>query len=131
MRLGAIVLDSSDPDKLSEFYKNLLGWSKTIQHFEGDTWYILYDEKGAGTPMVFQLQENYHRPTWPPQHDAQQQMLHLDFYVGHDEQDVEVERALSIGASLAEQQLSDSWRVLLDPAGHPFCIIPIPKQHEK
>jgi len=31
--------------------------------------------------------------------------------------------ALALGATKASHQPSpDSWRVLIDPAGHPFCI---------
>jgi hypothetical protein len=34
------------------------------------------------------------------------------------------ERALALGATLPEQK-DPRWRVLLDPAGHPFCLTPI------
>ena len=33
-----------------------------------------------------------------------------------------VEHALELGATLAEFQPQDDVRVLLDPAGHPFCL---------
>lgn len=33
-----------------------------------------------------------------------------------------VELALALGARLADPQPDRRWRVLLDPAGHPFCI---------
>ncbi|WP_307802408.1 VOC family protein [Cellulomonas fengjieae] len=36
--------------------------------------------------------------------------------------DEPVERALALGAQLADPQPDERWRVLLDPAGHPFCI---------
>ena len=32
------------------------------------------------------------------------------------------QHALELGATLAEPQPGDSWRVLLDPAGHAFCL---------
>ena len=31
-------------------------------------------------------------------------------------------RALELGATLADPQPGDTWRVLIDPAGHPFCL---------
>jgi hypothetical protein len=37
--------------------------------------------------------------------------------------DVAVARAVALGARQAEYQADPSrWRVLLDPAGHPFCL---------
>ena len=127
MRLGAIVIDSNMADDLSDFYQKLLGWKKECQLFEGDKWYILKDGDGVATPLVFQEIEEYARPVWPAIKGVQQQMAHLDFYVGAACYENEVEHAISCGAVLSEIQLSDSWRVMLDPAGHPFCIIPLPE----
>lgn len=47
-------------------------------------------------------------------------MLHLDFEV--TDLEGEVSRALSLGATLAKSQPQENVRVLLDPAGHPFCL---------
>ncbi|MDL2225340.1 hypothetical protein LJC20_03920 [Eubacteriales bacterium OttesenSCG-928-M02] len=92
---------------------------KTVYDAE---WIIVKSVDGAGTPLVFQQVENYEPPTWPAETGKQQQMLHLDFYV---EQVADgVAHALSCGARLAPTQLEEDWRVLLDPAGHPFCILP-------
>lgn len=119
MKLGAIVLDSDDAERLSDFYATLLGWEK---HRYDAEWIIVSSGKGEGTPLVFQQVEGYTPPTWPAAPGAQQQMLHLDFYV--DEVPPEVQRALGLGAALAATQFDPHWRVLLDPAGHPFCILP-------
>ena len=126
MRLGAIVIDSNNSEELSGFYQNLLNWTIERQVFEGEKWIILKNADGNCTPLVFQEVNNYVPPKWPWIDGSQQQMLHLDFYVHADDFDSEVQRAISCGARLSEIQFSESWRVLLDPAGHPFCIIPIP-----
>jgi hypothetical protein len=34
----------------------------------------------------------------------------------------ETERAVALGATLPRHQPQDDVRVLLDPAGHPFCL---------
>lgn len=128
MRLGAIVLDCADPQSLGAFYQNLLGWELETQVVNGDTWCIVAPAGGGSTPLVFQQVADYRPPTWPGAPGQQQQQLHLDFYVGHDEGEAAVARALACGARRAEQQLSPDWTVLLDPAGHPFCVIPIPEQ---
>lgn len=47
-------------------------------------------------------------------------MTHFDFQVG--DLDEAVAEALALGATLASDQPQDTVRVLLDPAGHPFCL---------
>jgi len=47
--------------------------------------------------------------------------MHLDLAV--DDLDQAEAEALRLGARpAAEQPAPDRWRVLLDPAGHPFCL---------
>ena len=79
MKMGAVVLDSSNADELSDFYQKLLGWEKKVQFFEGDKWIIVKSAEGDGIPLVFQENPYYERPKWPPVKGIQQQMLHLDF----------------------------------------------------
>jgi hypothetical protein len=47
-------------------------------------------------------------------------MLHLDFEV--TDLEAESQRAVALGATLTSRQPQDNVRVLLDPAGHPFCL---------
>ena len=47
-------------------------------------------------------------------------MMHFDFQVG--DLDSAVTEAVALGATLVEQQPNEQVRVLLDPAGHPFCL---------
>jgi hypothetical protein len=69
--------------------------------------------------MVFQLAEDYSPPVWPPVLGEQRTMMHLDFEV--DDLDAAVGVAVALGARVADFQPNDSVRILLDPAGHPFC----------
>ena len=47
--------------------------------------------------------------------------IHLDLAV--DDLDAAETEAVRLGARLADEQPApDRWRVLLDPAGHPFCL---------
>jgi hypothetical protein len=49
---------------------------------------------------------------------------HLDFAVA-DDLDAAEARAIELGATkVGEQPNPDRWRVLIDPAGHPFCLGP-------
>ena len=128
MRLGAIVLDCANAEELAGFYERFLGWLKCSQEYEGETWWVVVNEKGEGTPLVFQEVSGYERPVWPPKPGQPQQMMHLDFYVKPNESEEAVAQAIACGATPAEEQLSDGWTVMLDPAGHPFCIIPVPEE---
>ena len=47
-------------------------------------------------------------------------MMHFDFQVGDLES--AVADALVLGATPAPGQPNENVRVLLDPAGHPFCL---------
>ena len=46
--------------------------------------------------------------------------MHLDIAV--DDLDASVAYAVSVGAEVASFQPQDTVRVMLDPAGHPFCL---------
>ncbi|HML49110.1 MAG TPA: VOC family protein, partial [Clostridia bacterium] len=85
---------------------------------------IVFNDHDDGMPfqLLFQYDENYVRPVWPVEPGEQQQMAHLDFFVENLEEGVA--HALSCGAVLSPVQFADSWRVMIDPAGHPFCICP-------
>jgi hypothetical protein len=48
-------------------------------------------------------------------------VVHLDLTA--DDLAAAEQRALALGAALPEQPAT-RWRVLLDPAGHPFCLTP-------
>lgn len=128
MRLGAIVLDSKNIEELSDFYANMLGWTKSSQIHEGEKWITVIKDDYSETPLVFQENPDYRCPTWPSEKAEQQQMIHMDFYVRADEFEEKVEHAIKCGAKMAESQLSNDWKVLIDCSGHPFCIIPIPKE---
>jgi hypothetical protein len=76
--------------------------------------------EGANTYLGFQRAEGYERPQWPNLPHRQQMMMHLDLEVG--DLDASVQQAVADGATLAEFQPQEKVRVLLDPAGHPFCL---------
>ncbi len=126
MKQGSIVIDSGDAAGLSGFYARLLKWKQSGQIFEDDRWFIVADPAGKGLPLVFQQDDAYEPPVWPAEPGKQKTMMHLDFYVEQDGLEAAASHALACGAKPADVQFSKSWRVFLDPAGHPFCIIPIP-----
>ena len=110
-----VVLDTDDPPRLAEFYTALLGWQ--VERADDDGWIVLRGDGDAR--MAFQLALNHKPPTWPD-NDVPQQ-FHFDFAV--DDLDAASEYAVSIGARPVEGPVrSDTFRVFLDPSGHPFCL---------
>lgn len=117
-----VVLDSDHADKLSAFYEKLLGWTK----FPGEEFTVLANIAQGGFPtwITFQQVDDYVPPVWPATLHEQQQMAHLDFHVENVEESVRY--ALSCGATMSNIQCEEGWRVMIDPSGHPFCLLPPP-----
>ena len=74
----------------------------------------------ANAFISFQESDGYVPPTWPAEPGKQQMMLHVDVAV--DDLAEAVAAALELGATLAGVQPQQDCTVLLDPAGHPFCL---------
>lgn len=114
-RLSLTALDCRDPRALGEFYRAIVGGELVNMTAEGD-WVRL--STGTGFDLGFQLDPDHEPPGWP---DGAQQ-LHVDIDVTDlDEAEAQV---LALGAVKTEEQpRAQSWRVFLDPAGHPFCLV--------
>ncbi len=111
-----VVLEAPDGPALARFYSNLLGWP--ISHESEDGAAVAPDEGVAY--LGFQSASDYVRPAWPTEPDKQKMILHLDFEVS--DLAAAVGHARELGAVEAEFQPQDNVRVMLDPAGHPFCL---------
>lgn len=109
----SVVLDCPDVRALAEFYGDVLGWQVSVD--EG--WADIRPEDGSSC-ISFQQVADYRAPEWPGQTVPQQ--MHLDLMV--DDLDAGEAAARELGATLAEHQPGTTFRVFLDPAGHPFCL---------
>jgi hypothetical protein len=111
------VLDAEDAPALAHFYARLLDW----QVFnEDETGAAVAPSEDAGYYLAFQTEEHYVRPVWPAEPGKPQMSMHLDVAV--DDLEGAVAYAVGCGAEQAEFQPQDDVRVMLDPAGHPFCL---------
>jgi hypothetical protein len=110
VRFVGVSLDCADPAELAEFYVQLLSgrllWSRPTS----------VGVQVPGLLLILQRVENYGPPQWPGA-----SLVHLDLTAG-EQLDDPVKRAVALGARPADLQPDSRWRVLLDPAGHPFCI---------
>ncbi len=112
-RFPVVVLDCPDPQTLAQFYAALLDWK--VERKEDDWWSIRAE---YGDALDFQKVDDYRAPQWPGQ-DVPQQM-HLDVVV--DDLDDAEAAVLGLGATKHHHQPGTTFRVFLDPAGHPFCL---------
>jgi hypothetical protein len=112
-RLGLICLDCEDPASLAEFWAALLGGEATPV----DDDVVVVGNKG--TPVAALRVPDYQPPTWPG--GAIPKQAHLDLSVA--DLDAAEAEAIRLGARRADEQPRPTrWRVMLDPAGHPFCL---------
>ena len=125
MRVSGPVLDAADPVGLARFYERLLGWSITDRegprpgHPPEDGWARIVSPSGH-MKIEFQWEPSYTQPVWPSIEGHQQMMIHLDIAV--EDLDQGVAWAVEAGASVAGHQPQADVTVMLDPAGHPFCL---------
>ena len=111
-----VSIEAPDPGVLAAFYSQLLGWPIAGE----DDGSVILAAPGGSSFLVLQPASSYQPPVWPPRDGAQRPMMHLDVQVG-DLESATVE-AVALGARLADEQPNSTVRVLLDPAGHPFCL---------
>ncbi|MDR1514998.1 MAG: VOC family protein [Synergistaceae bacterium] len=117
---ACVTIDSADFRTLADFYVKLLG-GRIVREFGGHG--VAVGVPGTDINLNFQNADGYSPPVWPEEPGKQQQMAHLDFLV--DDLDAAVSRAAELGAVKAPQQFIPEITVMLDPAGHPFCLIPM------
>ncbi|MCU1692366.1 MAG: glyoxalase [Frankiales bacterium] len=111
--LASVSLDCPDPSRLAAFYGALLGLPRVYEAPDGSV--VALSDGGVAVTMM--RVADHQPPAWP----AGQQQVHLDVSVS--ELEPAVAAAVALGAVQAEHQAQpDLWRVLLDPAGHPFCL---------
>jgi Glyoxalase-like domain len=117
-RLSLFALDCPDHRALAQFYAAITGWTPEAEDLEeGGDWITLVNDVGA--TLAFQRVDNFEPPTWPSGGHPQQ--AHLDFDVV--DLDIGEQQVLALGARKAEFQPGETFRVYLDPAGHPFCLV--------
>jgi hypothetical protein len=117
-RVVSVTLDCTDPEPEARFWAAMV--DGTIG-YSSDEW-IAVEAPGGLYVSAYRV-DGYTPPAWPDLDGAKQ--FHLD--VGVDDLDAAEREAIGLGATKADPQPQpDRWRVLLDPAGHPFCLTVMP-----
>lgn len=115
-RLSELVLNCRDPEMLSRFWCEVLGY---VELGREDHDIEIGPASGFGGPaptIVFaQVSDEKVTPL----------RLHLDVNPVDRDQDAELERLVALGARPAAvgQTGEESWHVLADPEGNEFCLL--------
>jgi len=97
LELKTVILECKDISQLLSFYSQFLNWPVV---FREDT-FVRIQSRDTGMGIAFQYAEDYISPIWPL-----------------------TEKAIQLGAKVANDQYGgEEWTTLLDPAGHPFCLV--------
>ena len=110
------ALSARDPVTLAEFYSALLGWEIRTRTADWLTIAI----PGTTHYLAFAVDEHHEPPVWPSHPGEPSMQAHLD--IGVRDVARAVEEAVALGGTVAAYQPQDDVRVVLDPAGHPFCL---------
>jgi hypothetical protein len=111
-----VMLEAPDVHELLAFWSAIL--DKPIWGESEDGGSLDLGEGVAS--LAVQKAEVYERPVWPPERGRQGMQAHLDVQVS--DLATAVEHAVELGATVADHQPQEDVRVMLDPAGHPFCL---------
>ncbi|KAA1418158.1 VOC family protein [Mumia zhuanghuii] len=110
--LKMITLDCADAPASAAFWSEVLGWE--VAHSQ-DEYAML---TGPAHALGFGSIPDYEAPAWPNEHGSKQ--FHLDLAV--DDLETAEKAMVNLGARVPDEQPGETWRVLIDPGGHPFCI---------
>ena len=115
-RISELVIDCRDPQKLAEFWCEVLGF--IVLHTEDGAIEIGPSEGFGGLQPTLILS-----PTTDPR--PGKLPLHIDVNPTDRDHDAELERLLAIGARPADvgQTGEENWHVLADPEGNEFCLL--------
>ncbi len=120
LRWQCLCVDSTDPRRAATFWEEALGWRRT---YDTDDEVVLEPPEGSPqdgvSPDLLFLKV--------PESKTVKNRLHLD--LRPDDQAVEVERLLGLGATRADvgQPADASFTVLRDPDGNELCVLqPLP-----
>ncbi|MFC0673325.1 VOC family protein [Brachybacterium hainanense] len=110
-RLAMVTLDAAETAPMAAFWHGVLGWPIT---YSDENYAML---SGPASALGIGRIPDYQAPSWP---DDGHKQFHLDLAV--EDLEEAAARCVALGARRPAEQPGETWIVLLDPAGHPFCL---------
>ena len=116
-RFSELVVDSRDPEALAAFWSAVLDYRELSRDEDGAV--EIGPEAGFGGAAPTLVFAPVDDPT------PGKVRLHIDLNATDRDQDAELERLLSLGATRADvgQRGDEGWYVLADPEGNQFCLL--------
>ena len=110
LRVGSIVLNMKDARRASQFWSQALGYAYRDDGYTEETSPVLLPHRATAVAVVLDEDDRTHLD------------LHTDSI---QEQEAEVERLISLGATRADWTYPAGARfvVLADPEGNLFCVV--------
>ena len=110
LRVGTVVLNVKDARRAAQFWSQALGYACRDGGYREDTTPVLLPRSAAAVAIALDETDRTHLD------------LHTDSAL---EQQAEVERLLSLGATRVDWDYPDGARfvVLADPEGNLFCVV--------
>ena len=114
LRWDAVTIDCSDPDRLADF------WAELLRVEVRGRWrqYVGLEATAPGLPRLVFQQVDDPRPD--------KTTVHLDLHVtGPELLGPAVDRAVALGATVVHghEQDGQTWQTLADPEGNLFCLV--------
>ena len=117
-RIAVIAIDALDPDRIAQFWCEVLGWVVIDRDEDGLSIgpAVVSPVAGPGPTIdVFAV----------PERKTVKNRLHLDLRADGPDRAEELDRLLALGARRVDvgQDPAVSWTVLADPEGNEFCLL--------
>ena len=115
MILRHLTFDAANPYELAVFWSRATGWPVSDEDKPGDN-EVLVEAPAPVPGMLF---------IGVPEGKSTKNRLHIDWVPDERTRDEEVERLLTLGATIHEDHRKPNgrgWATLLDPEGNEFCI---------
>ncbi len=121
MKIGSIVIDCDNFDKMTRFWQEALGY--VPGRLSENDFVILKDPKGKSPNVSVNRKDRplmgSKKPGWRLSDKIR---IHLDLYA--DDQEGEVKRLVKLGAKIVHRPgKGHDYVILTDPEGNHFCII--------
>ena len=109
-RVGDIVIDCADPERLAEFWCGVLGY----RMFDRDDTGVAIRGATVSPDILF---------IRVPERNSTKNRMHFDVCPTDRGQEEELARLIDLGARRSSIVGSGSWLVLEDPEGNEFCLM--------